>query len=354
MSVFRPVCVCLAVLFFTVHAGARQKPPLDRVDAYLVERMAAHHIPGLAVAVVKDGKIAKLKGYGLASLEFEEPVSESTPFQIYSVTKAFAGLAVMKLVEDGALTLDTRARSIVSEAPPSWDLITIRQLLDHTSGLPELNDNPEYAQLTEDKKRLVTPDEAIRYAISAPLRSLPGAKYAYHRFSYTLFGAIVQRVTKMPFDVFLRDRIFNPLGMASTRFGDWESVIPRRATAYNYADGTLRNWFYGFGFGNPGAGLNSSASDLAKLMTALQNRTLLSDESLAAMWTPARLEDGSRPDYALGWSVGQHRGRQVVGHEGGGAAWIAHFPADRLSVIVLCNLNGARADELQYGVADLY
>ena len=128
----------------------------------------------------------------------------------------------------------------------------------------------------------------------------------------------------------------------------------RPSTAYNRGTGELRNWVYSFGFGNPGAGLNSSASDLLKFMVALDAGKVLKRESMEALWTPVKLNDGSEKNYGLGWSLDRHKGRKVVGHEGGGAAWVTHFPAEHLSIVVLCNLNGARADEIQYGIAEFY
>jgi CubicO group peptidase (beta-lactamase class C family) len=194
----------------------------------------------------------------------------------------------------------------------------------------------------------------IGFAAEAPLRSAPGTRVSYHRFAYTLLGVIVEEIAQKSFATFLQDRVFAPLGMASTRFGDSEAVVPRRAPAYARTSDELRTSIYSFGFGNPGAGLNSSSADLAALMAALDSRTVLSRGSLDAMWTPAVLVDGTAQTFGLGWVVGRHAGRTVVGHEGGGAAWVAHFPAERLSIVILCNLNGARADEMQYGIADLF
>ena len=145
--------------------------------------------------------------------------------------------------------------------------------------------------------------------------------------------------------------------MTSTLFGDTESIIKERpSTAYILDNGELRNLVLTFNVngGNPGAGLNSSAADLARFMMALDAGKVLKPESLREMWSPVKLNDGSEYGYGLGWTVGEYKGRKVVGHEGGGAAWIAHFPNEHLSIVVLCNLNGARADEIQYGIADLY
>ena len=119
--------------------------------------------------------------------------------------------------------------------------------------------------------------------------------------------------------------------MASTQFGDSTVVVKGRpSTSYSRETGELRNWVYSFGYGNPGSGLNSSAADLARFLAALDAGHLLRPESLQAMWSPTRLNDGTEQGYGLGWTVGEQRGRRIVGHERGGSAWVAHLPADIL------------------------
>jgi len=326
----------------------------DPVDRYIQQQMARYRIPGLSLAVVRHGSVIKLKAYGRASVEFDVPVTPESVFQTYSVTKILAGVAVLKLVEDGKVLLETSVTEVIQTLPPAWSGITIRHLLAHTSGLPEVSDNPRFAALSDEQKGAVTTEQMLTFAAEAPLRARPGEKAAYHRFGYTLLGVLVERIAQQPFADFLRERVLTPLGMASTRFGDVETVIEQRATAYNRSAGDLRVWQYTFGFGNPGAGLNSSAADLARLMSSLDGTRLLTRESLATMWRPVALNDGTPQGYALGWTTGVRDGRRVVGHEGGGAAWVTHFPDDRLSVVILSNLNGARADAMQYEIAKMY
>ena len=164
---------------------------------------------------------------------------------------------------------------------------------------------------------------------------------------------MVERLTKQSYADFLGARFFAPLGMDSTRFGGTGVFVPRRSpTAYNRETGELRPWLYPFGEKDyPAAGLNSSAADLAKFFIALDAGRVLRPESLRALCR-AKLNDGRRRA-TVSLDNRRTQGPQSLGHEGGGAAWIAHFPR-ALTVVVLCNLNGARADEIQYGIADLY
>ncbi len=328
-----------------------------QVDTYIKQQIQKYKIPGLSVAVVRKGRVVKLKGYGVANVEFDVPSDPNTVYQLFSVSKIFAGVAVMKLVEEGRLTLDTPVTDIVPDFPRQWRGIYIRHLLTHTSGLPEMSANPRFACLPEDKKKRVTPEEEITFLAELPLKFQPGSKWSYHLSGYHVLGFIVQKLTKKSYAAFLEERVFAPLGMASTRFGGTEAgVIKRRSsTSYNRESGQLACWVYPFNTRDyPAAGLNASVADLAKFLIALDTDKVLSRENREEMWTPVELNNGTEKPYGLGWTVDEHKERKVVGHEGGGAIWVAHFPNEQLSVVVLCNLNGARADEIQYGIADFY
>jgi D-alanyl-D-alanine carboxypeptidase len=359
----------LVALLLAAQTSAASKPSAaarDReVDEYVARQMAKYRIPGLALAVLRAGKVVKLKGYGLSSVEFGMRADGRSVFQIYSTTKIFTGVAVMKLVEDGKLSLDTPVTDLLDGLPGEWKAVRVRNLLTHTSGLAELRESAPFMALPEERKKYLPREEGVRFVAGVPLKFKPGEKFMYHTSGYNLLGVIVERLAKKPFAAFLEERVFAPLGMSATRMGDTETIVRGRpATAYILKDGELRNHVYTFGVGggNPGAGLNSSAADMAKFLSALDAGGVLKRESLEELWSPTQLNDGTelrvggagRSSYGLGWTVDEHKGRKVVGHEGGGAAWVAHFPAERLSVVVLCNLNAARADEIQYGVADLY
>lgn len=345
------------VLLYGQVSAAAVKGVDEKVDAYVRQQMTKHRIPGMAVAVIKQGKVLKLKGYGVTSIELGVAANEHSVFPIYSTTKIFTGVALMKLVEDGKLTLDTPVTDIFQGLPDEWKAIKIRNLLTHTSGLAELRESQRFQSLPDEKKKNFPRAEGMRYVAELPLKFKAGEKFLYHTSGYNIFGLIVAKVAGQSFDTFLQERVFAPHGMNATIFGDTESIIKGRpSTAYILNNGELRNLVLTFNVngGNPGAGLNSSVADLAKFMLALDAGKVLKPESLREMWSPVKLNDGSEYGYGLGWTVGAHKGREVVGHEGGGAAWIAHFPKERLSVVVFSNLNGSRADEIQYGIADFY
>ena len=349
------IILLLLTSFFVGQTAAGQFD--KKVDSYVRSQMTKYKIPGITIAVVKNGRIAKLEGYGIASMEFDVPTDSETVYQLFSVSKIFAGVAAMKLVESGQLSLDTSVTDIIQDLPTEWKAIRIRNLLTHTSGMQEMGANPKFLSLPDDKKRQITAEEELRYVAELPLKFQPGAKFSYHQSGYRLLGLIIEKLTKKSYPDFLRESVFAPVGMLSTRFGGTEAPVMkhRSPSSYNLDSGELRAWLYPFTPRDyPAAGLNSSAPDLSKFLTALDAGKILKPESMRALWSPAPLNDGTTKNYGLGWTIDDHKGRKVVGHGGGGAIWVAHFPEEHLSVIVLCNLNGARADEIQYGIADLY
>jgi CubicO group peptidase (beta-lactamase class C family) len=351
----------LAFFFFGLEAKADahqdSSTAADRqVDAYLEQQMAKYRIPGLSLMVLKDGKILKSQAYGRVSVELDIPASENTVYHLASVTKLFTGIAVMLLVEDGKLSLDASVTDLIDTLPPAWNAIQVRHLLTHTSGMRNPGENPAWAEKTPDREYNAKADEVIRTVAAMPLAFKPGDEFAYNQAGYVLLGMIIEKLSGKPYADFLAQRVFKPLRMEATAFGDTSVVIPGRLpTTYNRDTGKLRNWVYQYPpWVYPAAGLNSSTGDLGRMLLALESGKLLKPGSIALLWTPVTLNSGKSAGYALGWDVNEHRKRKVVGHEGGGHAWVAHFPKERLSIIALCNLNGARADSMQYGIADFY
>src|SRR5262249_42159540 len=151
----------------------------DKVDDYIKARMAAHQIPGLSVVVLRRGQVLKRKGYGLASVEFSLPATADTVYHLASVTKIVTGVAIMKLVEEGRLSLDTRVADILDGLPAAWRPITVRHLLTHTSGLKDPFANPRWEGLSEEKQRAMTAAEVLPYITEQPLAFGAGDNWAY-------------------------------------------------------------------------------------------------------------------------------------------------------------------------------
>ena len=327
----------------------------DGVDEYIQKQMANQHIPGVAVAVVKDGRPVLLKGYGQANAELGVQVTENTVFQLASVTKQFTATGIMMLVEEGKLSLDDKLPKFFDKLPAAWSNVTVRQLLNHTSGIKSYTELPSFAKtLRQDFSK----EAIIKMAADAPVDFAPGEKYGYNNTGYYLLGMMIEKVSGKEYGAFLNERIFQPLGMASTRLNDLREVINLRATGYVWEGGKLRHGEYVSPTQPFSAGaLISTVTDLAKWDAALYTEKLLKRASLEQMWTPEKLNDGKPLTYGYGWNVEVYRTRKRVSHGGGiygFSAFISRFVDDKLTVIVLSNLEGGSAARLADGIAEFY
>ncbi|MFN6962342.1 MAG: serine hydrolase domain-containing protein [Pyrinomonadaceae bacterium] len=325
----------------------------DRIDDYIRAQMRRNHIPGVSVAVVKDGRVVKLAGYGVANLEWRRPVTPSTVFQIASATKIFTGLAVMSLVDEGKIALSDSVRAYLPEAPASWQAITVRHLATHSSGL------------SDDIK--VPPDASVANYVEAAYKTAlvyePGTRSQYGFTDFVVLQHVLEKVTGQSYEQLLESRIFGPSGMSDSRFDHAADqggirvadVVAGRAEVYNWENGRHRKfWFLFRERGYSAGGLLTSAADLAKLAVALDRGKLVSDRGREAIWRRDMLGDGSQNSFGVGWVVDEYSGRQTVGHSGGPAlADILRFPRERLTIAVLTN--GQRLfPYLARGIADVY
>ncbi|HWT01253.1 MAG TPA: serine hydrolase domain-containing protein [Pyrinomonadaceae bacterium] len=308
----------------------------DAVDDFVTSQMQKRHIPGLSLAVVKDGKVVKMRGYGLASVELGVPATEESVYQLASMTKSFTATAVMMLVEEGKLGLDDKISQHLGGLRADWGEVTIRHLLTHTSGVPG-----EALPWSMDTVGKFYPrDEYLKLIVNAPLQFAPGTRFVYGNSDYYLLAAIIEKAGGKPYGEFLSERIFKPLGMTATRVNDPWEVVKNRVNAYGWDNKLVAPLTFhpsqAVGSGN----LLSSVSDLVKFEAALGAGRLLKKSSLEQMWTPARLKGGEETSYGLGWTVFNFRGHKIIGHGGntiGFASQLSRFD-DGTSVILLCNM----------------
>ncbi len=343
---FLAALALLACLFVT---AARA----DRVDDYVLEEMRLRHVPGLALTVVKDGKVIKERGYGLASVELNAPVTPETVFEIGSVSKQITAAAVMLLVEEGKLSLDDRISKHLPGTPDAWSAVTVRHLLTHTSGIKNYTGLAGF-ELTERLKR----EEFIKRIGTHPLAFAPGDAHSYGNTNYNLLGHIVESVSGKTYWQFVRERIFQPLGMTATNDRDPRNVLKNRASGYEWEGGALVGRDSDLTDVFSAGAIVSTVRDLVKWDAALAGERLLKRSSLERIWTPTRFNDGREHPYGLGWYVENVRGVRRVRHNGqtaGFAASIARYREERLTVIVLCNLGTiGLAGRINQGVAKLY
>lgn len=216
--------VAFIILCSPLLAQSTQKP--DEVDQYVEAFIKKRGIPGLSLAVVRDGKLVKAAGYGLANLELNVPAKPETVYEIGSISKHFTAEAILLLAEEGKLKLDDPLSKYLSEAPEAWKPITLRHILAHTSGLKDWE-----AANALSYRREYTPEEFIKLMAPFPLDFTPGEKWAYSNTGYPLLGVVIERASGQPFEAFMTERIFKPLGMNATRFNHPSHIVPNHAGA---------------------------------------------------------------------------------------------------------------------------
>ncbi|MFZ2055421.1 MAG: serine hydrolase domain-containing protein [Candidatus Aminicenantales bacterium] len=327
----------------------------NRVDAYVQAEMGRQKIPGLALAVMRHGKIIKARGYGLSNIELNVPVTAESIFQSGSVGKQFTATAVMMLVEEGRVGLDDKITKYFPEAPESWNKITVRHLLTHTSGIKD------YTSKDFDYRRDYTEADLEKIALTLPFDFAPGEKWNYSNSGYMLLGFLIHRVTGKFYGDFLQERIFGYLGMTTTRIISEQDIIPHRSAGYRLVKGELKNqeWVSPSLNTTADGSLYFSVLDLAKWDAALYTEKLLKRTSLDEMWTSVKLNDGKTHPYGFGWRITEMNGYRLIEHSGswqGFTTGISRYVDDGLTVVALTNLDSrhSRPMEIIHGVAGLY
>jgi D-alanyl-D-alanine carboxypeptidase len=345
----------LAVSAVAVASVLSGPPPADHVDTLITTEMANRHIPGVAVAVVKDGRVVKSAGYGVANLELQVPVTPRTVFQIQSITKTFVSTAVLLLADSGTLSLDDPVGKYLTGAPDSWRGITVRHLLTHTSGIKDYVNEP-----VRDLRLDATEDDVFKATAGRPLNFQPGEKYAYSNVNYLLLAMIVRRQTGEPYGDVLKTRILNPLGMSDTRLMSHSAVVANRASGYLWENAGYRNgdFIAGSVLGQAWGGILSTAEDMAKWAAAVDARRVLPAAVWDQAWTSMTIAGGRESGYGLGWSIEPVNGHRAVGHGGGHVtgftSYMIVYPDDHLAVVVLTNSSNPRAAPLARRIAGLY
>jgi len=352
----------LAFVIFAPEISHAQLPAADDVDSYIATQLRDQHIPGLALAAIRDGQLVKSQGYGLANIELNVPVKPETVFQLGSIGKQFTATAILLLAEDGKLSLDDKIAEYFPTAPRAWKNITIRHLLNHTSGLADYTDDkyvrpggliPLHAELTDE--------EIFRRFTTLPFDFKPGEKWKYSNTGYAILGFLIHKVSGQSYGDFLDARVFKPLGMTATRVISESDIIPNRAAGYLLVKNEIKNqnWVAPHWNTLADGALYSTSADMAKWDAALSAGAILKPTSYAQMWTPAPLNDGKSYPYGFAWDITEINGHRLLEHGGvwqGFTAHYARYPDDHLSVIVLTNLDGEHSDpgKIAHEVAALY
>jgi CubicO group peptidase (beta-lactamase class C family) len=372
----KKLSVCLCALLLVVASASGQAPTIKtetpfeiQIDAIFAP-LKSTHAPGAAVLVIRNGEPAFSRGYGVTDLRTLHAIDGQTNFRLASFTKQFTAACIMLLVHDGKLHYDDHLTDIFPEFPAYGRSITIRNLLTHTSGLPDYEDilMKQYPNTPDEKIPQIHDAGVLKLLEQQTKADFPaGTKWEYSNSGFAVLAMIVEKRSGKPFSQFLQERIFAPLKMTNTiAYEKGKNEVPHRA--YGHAKEKNGGWHETdqsptsavLGDG----GIYSSLDDLAKWDRALQHHTLLTAEEMQTALTPVRFNDGPAkfPDgtpvlYGFGWFLYSYKGHNRMWHNGetiGFRTTIQRFPDDNLTVIVLANREDANPEELALKVADLY
>lgn len=312
----------------------------SEVDKFVQEAMRARHVPGMSIAVVRDGKVEYAKGYGLADLEKKVAATPSTVYKVGSVSKQFTSTIILQLMNKGKLKLEDPVGKFLKEAPAAWKDVTIWHLLTHTSGIKSYTSMDDFGSRVNTK---VDRKKFMAYIGPQAMDFVPGEQWRYNNSGYFLLGLIIEEITKEPLARVLEGSIFKPLHMDSTRLIASGEKIKGLAQGY---DPTLTgskvtepmdmSWPYAAG------SIVSTVEDLAKWDAALYNASILPQQTWELAWKPVMTTKGASTLYGFGWSIEQLGKTLLIGHGGdipGFNADIVRLPSKKLTVIALCNLD---------------
>jgi CubicO group peptidase (beta-lactamase class C family) len=341
----------MIVLFLLVRVLAYGQA--DSTDIIVQKMMKEQKIAGLALAVIKNGKPVVNKGYGLANVELNVPVTEKTVIRLGSVSKQFFATAILKLMEEGKLSIDDHVHKFFPDAPETWRPIQIKHLMSHTSGLKR--EGPAY------NNSVIQPDLVIiKSAYSLPLDFKTGEKYQYCNLAYFMLAEIITQVSGMPWQDYIREKLFIPAGMKNSSMTDFYPIIPNRANGYMHKSGVLVNADAMYAV-RPSGGFLSTTTDMILWDKVLREKNIiLKKDNWELLWQPfIKTSDNSasKEYYGFGWAINELNGRKVVEHGGsniGFRSYYTRFVNDGLSIIIMTNTDEANPGAIARALSEYY
>jgi len=341
--------ISFLLLFFSLIIYAQQP---DEIDLFIAKQMKEQKITGLSIGIIENGKIVKEKGYGFASLEHQVPASPSTVYKIGSLSKQVVAAGIMTLVQAGKIKVTDTITRFFKEAPAAWNKITIRHLLNHTSGLER--ESPAFQPM------LVQPDSVlIKAAYKDPLVFATGTQWQYCNLGYFMLADIIRQVSGKPFPQFMKEEIFSRYGLVVTQTTSITAIVPGRADGYVLqGKDSLVNAMDYIALRPSGAFL-SSVADMLKWEMLMQDGKLLSKENWQRIWTDTVKTGAANPKteyYGYGWRVTNYKNRLLVYHGGslpGFRSVYYRFPADKTAFIILTNSDHTNGTVIAQGIAGM-
>lgn len=357
----RPVWLGLLAALALPRVIAAQAPPPDRaalqaaIDSIALAPIRAGTAAGMSIAVVRGEDPILMRGYGSADLEFAVPMPDRAIYEIGSLTKQFTAAAILQLVEQGLVRLDADITDYLPDYPTRGVRISIRRLLDHTSGIPNFTGLPDIDVLMRQK---LPPDSIVAAFKDLPLDFQPGDGQSYSNSGYFLLGLVIEQVSGQSYADYVSNNLFRRAGMTDSRYCSENAVMRRRAHGYAVdSTGFVRAAYLDHTWPFSAGSLCSTVEDLVAWTRALHHGGILGPAALREMTTPDTLNDGTRLRYAKGLSVTEFNGHLAIAHMGGINGFmsqLSYFPEADLTIAVLVNTEGPTVPEaLAAEIADL-
>ena len=335
--------LALVALSASTAAAQAGRTLADKLDSLAGSGVVENRAAGIVAAVVKGNDTLLLKGYGKADVEWDVPMPADAVFEIGSVTKQFTAAALLQLRDQGKLSLDDDITKWLPDFDTRGNKLTLRRLLDHTSGMVGITEMPEFGILVSNGR--FPRDSAYALIRRYPFQFPTGEAQIYNNSAFWLLGLVIEKASGMTYEDYVEKKIFEPLGMKRSMYCNSSENIPRRAHGYGIQNGVIRRaptnvhtWPFSAG------SLCSTAGDMVTWLKALHGGKVLSPKSYAEMITPSKLNDGTPLRYGMGIGVGKDvRGLDFIGHGGAIGGFVAEatwYPAAQMAIVVLINSNG--------------
>ncbi len=348
------VVVVVSISACISHASPPSNAEMQsKVDAIAADFLTSPGAVGLSIGVARKGDVIVAKGYGLADAEFDVPADKDTMFRIGSVTKEFTAAAIMRFVEQGRLGLDDDLSTGLPDFPLQGHAVTIRQLLNHTSGIPS------YTSLGEEWEKLqpleLSHDEMLALVKDKPFDFKPGEKWAYNNTAYYMLGMIIEKVSGVSYAQHMQDAFFTPMELERTRYDSSSNLIKNRAQGYTLRDGELVN-DAPLSMSQPYAAgsLISTGEDLVQWSMALTSGKVVKPESFALMTTATILPSGENTHYGFGLNIDEWEGRTCIRHGGGIHGFnsmLMWLPDEDLHIAVISNGEPVKSSRIAHTIA---
>lgn len=352
LSLITSLFICSLSTAQVIDGKKSAVPDMTLIDQIVNEEMVKQHITGLSIGIVSNGKVVAVKGYGLSNIEQNTSATENTVYKIGSVSKQMIATAIMSFVQTNKLKLTDSLPVFFKDAPAAWNKITVRHLLNHTSGLPR--ESP-----VQDNMKQQSDSVLIRAAYDSKMLFEPGSNWAYCNLGYFMLADIIRQKSGQSFPDFMQDQIFRKYGLSSTQTTSVSAIIKNRADGYVYKTPDSFSRATDFIALRPSGAFLSSITDLVKWEELLQSNELLKKEYVKQMWNDTvRISNTTKEPivyYGYGWYGYDYKGINTVFHDGtlpGFASSYLRFVDSNSAVIILTNADSVYPRTIALKIAD--